>query len=374
MAGDLPGDAVRRDFTVNCLYADLASMHEGCERVGIADPTASGLADLKAGLLRTPQDALFTMWLDPLRILRAVRFHAAGGYRISSDLLEAMDRMAYLLTRVSPERVRMEIERVLVSSRLESAMRLMLRTGVLAVVMPEVAQTDGFAQKTPYHAYDLFTHLLKTAAATPPDVVLRLAALLHDVGKISTQMAKPDRMVYYGHEKKSAETAAEVMRRLRFPNRSRELASLLVANHMINYSTAWSDRAVRRFATRMGSNLDSILKLAEADRRAQKPGRSRGRALMDLSRRILESQTVRGLGRALPLDGRDIMTILGIGEGRLVGRAKDFLLEEAANRRRPMTRSDAVRALKEWSVQGGVDVAERGPAGPCIGVDKPRTS
>lgn len=362
LTGDLACDAARRDFTINCLYSDLALMCGGTDRAAIADPTLRGLADLETGVLRTPGDALFTLWIDPLRILRAVRFYAVGGYRVSPELVDAMDRTAYLLTRVSQERIRTEIERVLVSPRLESAMRLMLKTGALALVMPEVALTDGFAQKTPYHAYDLFTHLVKTAAGTPPEVVLRLAALLHDVGKLSTQMAKSDRMVYYGHEEASEKTVVALMRRLKFPKRSLQPASFLVGNHMINYSAAWSDRAVRRFVARMGPNLDGILTLAEADRRAQKPGRTRGRALADLSRRILATRAARGQASALPIDGRDIMKILGICEGPMVGKAKAFLLEESLKSRLPITRGDAIRALRKWGAGGGAKAAQPGPA------------
>lgn len=373
LEGDLAGDAARRDFTVNCLYADLASIRGATDRVAIADPTSQGLADLEAKVLRTPADELVTLWGDPLRILRAARFYAADGYRIPAGLVDAMGRTAYLLSRVSPERVRMEIERVLVSPRLESAIRLMLATGALAVVMPEVARADGFAQKTPYHAYDLFTHLVKTAAGTPPNVALRLAALLHDVGKLSTQMAKDDRMVYYGHEEASERAALAMMRRLKFPNRSMESVSFLVANHMINYSAAWSDRAVRRFVARMGPRLDQILTLAEADRRAQRPGRAGGRALADLSRRILATRAVRGHAAALPIDGRDIMRILGIHEGPLVGRAKAFLLEQNLKSPMPITRGQAIKALRKWSARadGAKGAGSEGSGrGDCGGVGK----
>jgi poly(A) polymerase len=284
-----------------------------------------------------------------------------------------MERAAYLVTRVSQERIRMEMERVLVSPRLESAMRLLVKSGALAVVMPEVARTCGFAQKTPYHAYDLFTHLVKTAAATPPDLTLRLAALLHDVGKTSTQTAKADRMVYYGHEEASVEAAASLMRRLKFPNRAAELVRFLVGNHMINYSSDWSDKAVRRFAARMGPRLDAVVRLAEADRRAQRPGRTAGRALAELARRIRASRAVRMPAAAPPIDGTDIMKILAIGEGPLVGRAKAFLAEEGLKSGRPMTRTDAVRALARWKAAGGLEASEPRGTGRCIGVDKAHT-
>jgi putative nucleotidyltransferase with HDIG domain len=363
LEGDLTEDAARRDFTVNCLYLDLASLHSArCP--GLLDPTGQALRDLKARLLRTPQDACYTIWLDPLRILRAVRFHATDGFRLDAGLRNAMGRMAYLLTRPAAERIRLELEKILVSPRLPGALSLMQSTGVSAVILPELAGTYGFAQKTPYHSYDLFTHLVKTAALTPPVVELRLAGLLHDIGKLTTQMPKGDRMVYYGHEDVSREVAASVVRRLRFSNRAAGLVTFLAGNHMVNYSCAWSDRAVRRFAHRMGRNLTDVLTLAEADRRAQRRVRAAELGVWDLRRRIREIEGRRGPGCDLPVDGRDIMRILGIKQGPLVGEAKAFLLEEALKKPGRITEAEAVEMLERWG-------RARSRRARSIHVDKP---
>ena len=364
LEGDLARDASRRDFTLNCLYFELASL--GAARGGrrILDPTGQGLADLEARRLRSPQDPCLTLWLDPLRILRAVRFFAAYGFRLDPALRDAMERMAYLVTRPAAERVRVELERILISPRLIPALRLMQQTGINAVLLPELAGTDGFSQATPYHAYDLFTHLAKTAARMPPVAVLRLAGLLHDVGKLATQARKGDRMVYYGHEDVSRDVAAAVAKRLRFSNQAADLLVFLAGNHMVNYSRAWSDRAVRRFVRRMGKNLEEILILAEADRRAQRPVKAHEAGVWDLRRRVQSLERERAPGDHLPVDGRDIMEILGITQGPLVGEAKAFLLEEALKRRRRMTRAEAAGLLLGWSRAGAA-------RGARIHVDKP---
>ncbi len=349
LQGDLGHDATRRDFTVNCFYADVRAAASAGFHLQILDPTRQAFEDMRTRRLRTPRDSCFTLWLDPLRILRAVRFYATGGLWIDSPLLNAMERMVYLLTRVSAERTRMELEKILVSPRLVSALGLMQRTGIAEMVLPELAGTYGFSQKTPYHTYDLFRHLVRTASYVPPEVSLRLAALLHDLGKLSTQAAKEDRMVYYGHEKVSAETAVLIMKRLRFSNQQIRLVSFLIANHMINYSNAWSDKAVRRFARKVGKNLSHMLQLGEADRRARGREVTGEVTLRDLSRRIVMLEKERGPGRELPVNGRDIMTILGIDEGPLVGEAKEFLYEEALKRRWRMTKLQAGDVLRKWA-------------------------
>jgi putative nucleotidyltransferase with HDIG domain len=349
MQDGLEEDAARRDFTINCLYAEPDALLSSGAAAEILDPTGRGLEDLRRSLLRAPVDPCRTLWLDPLRILRALRLSATLGFRLDRDLGACIPRLVYLLNRIAQERVRTEIEGILLSRRVVSTFRRMQAMGVCDIVLPELALTHGFDQSTPYHAYDLFTHTLKTVASAPPDLVLRLGALLHDLGKPYTRSMKSGRAVYYGHQEVSAELAMRVMGRLRFPRRLRQRVAFLVRHHMIHYSKEWSDKAVRRFVRRMGPNLDAMLQLAEADQKAQIPGAGRGNAAGDLRKRISALGKRDSIHFALPIGGREIMSLLGIGEGPLVGKAKEKLLEEASTRDRPMGRGEAVEILKKWA-------------------------
>jgi putative nucleotidyltransferase with HDIG domain len=350
---DLRTDAAGRDFTVNCLYADVAELTGRMKRSMIKDPTGLGIGDLRAGVLRTPGDPCETMWLDPLRALRAVRFHATLGLRLDAALTESLPRVAYLLGRVSAERIRMELETIVTSRRITGAFDLMARTGILDITIPELGRTRGYSQSTPYHAYDLYTHTLKTVASTPPDLTLRLAALLHDLGKPDTRTLKTGRAVYYGHDDESARIAETVLRRLRFPRRVVSDVTFLVRHHMINYSSGWSDRAVRRLIRKMGRHLEPILTLVEADRKAQRPDPRLPESIRELRRRIRKLEAANLVEVGLPVSGHDIMAALGVKEGPIVGKAKAFLQEEALKRKRLMSRKQCVRLLKDWQSRQG---------------------
>jgi putative nucleotidyltransferase with HDIG domain len=349
MLHDLASDAARRDFTLNCLYIDLETAARRLDESEIIDPTGMGLDDLRARRLRSPQDPCLTLWLDPLRILRAARFYATDGFSPDRPFRDAMPRMTYLLGRVSVERIREELERVLLSDRVIGALRLLEQAGAIDAVVPEVARMFGFSQATPYHAYDLFTHSLKTVANTPALLTLRLAALLHDIGKVDTRSYRQGRAVYYGHDRVSARIAKSILERLRFSRHVTREVVFLVRNHMVNYSSRWSDKAVRRFAHRMGTRLEPVLALMEADIKAQRPAPAAGHRLAELRARIREATRAGRVVSRSPLDGNDIMDILRIEAGPTVGSAKEFLERAAVGRSRALTRAECVRLLRRWA-------------------------
>ncbi len=345
---DIALDSVCRDFTLNCLYADVARIRGRFRRDVILDPTGEGFQDLRDGVLRSPSDPLVTFWLDPLRLLRAIRFHATRGFRLEFDVLDAIPRLAYLLSGTAQERIRDELERIVLSRRLVSSFKLMQKTGILAVILPELDRTAGFSQGTPYHSYDLFTHTLKTAANLRPELNLRMAALLHDLGKVGTRTVRDGRSVYYGHDEESVRIAESVLERLRFSGKAAKKIIFLVGNHMINYSSGWSDRAVRRLMRKLGPGLEDVLTLVEADRKAQHPDPSLAASTRELRGRIGDLDRVVGRVPELPVDGHDIMRMLGIKSGPMVGRAREFLLDEALKRRRPLKPEDCLRLLERW--------------------------
>jgi len=348
LRGDPAVDSRRRDFTVNCLYAEVARLRGRVKRADILDPTGQGFKDLRDGLLRTPVDPVDTLWLDPVRILRAVRFRATLGLRLEPGLRETIPRLAYLLRRVAAERVRDELVRIVMSGSLMSSFRLMQMTGILGTILPELDRTAGFSQDTPYHSYDLFTHTLKTAGYVRPDLKLRMAALLHDLGKMDTRTTRQGRSVYYGHDEESARIAKSVLTRLKFPGKMVADVTFLVGGHMINYSTGWSDRAVRRLMRKMNGRLEDVLALVEADRKAQHPDPKLAGNIRELKRRIAGLEKDGFRLPVLPVTGHDIMAILGLKQGPVIGRAKEFLLEEAMKRRRGLTVDDCRRLLAGW--------------------------
>src|SRR6267142_2094862 len=231
----LEEDLRRRDFTVNTLLMDLDGK--------IHDPLG-GRKDLDARILRTPTDPLRTFADDPLRMLRAIRFASELGFELAPELLPAMRQM-------------------LTSERPRLALELLDASGLLEVILPEVAACKGVAQ-TGYHTHDVYGHTLLTVERVPAELIVRLAALVHDVGKPST--ATPDG-AFTGHETVGAAIARSALERLRFAQKDVDAVVLLVRLHLrpVYYRSEWSDGAVRRLARDAGEQLDRLMALARAD-------------------------------------------------------------------------------------------------------------
>jgi poly(A) polymerase len=313
----LEEDLRRRDFTVNTLLMDFDG--------NVQDRLGQGRADLASGVLRTPADPMQTFSDDPLRMLRGIRFAAQLGFELAPDLIPAMRRTKDRLAPpvVSAERVSDELRKMLASERPQLAIELMDSGGLLEVVLPELAACKG-VQQGGYHTHDVYGHTLLTVSMTPPDLVVRFAALLHDVGKPRT--AGPDGS-FVGHEVVGAEMAKAVLERLRFAQREIEAVVALIRLHLrpVYYGPEWSDGAVRRLARDAGSQLDRLLALARADLRASAyPHPEKIDELRARLDSVLAEQPSR---MAAPVDGEDIMRIRGIPPGPEVGRMKHRLNE-----------------------------------------------
>jgi poly(A) polymerase len=313
----LEEDLRRRDFTVNTLLMDFDG--------NVHDPLDRGRADLEASVLRTPADPMQTFSDDPLRMLRAIRFAAQLGFELAPELLPAMSKLKDRLASpvVSVERVSDELRKMLVSERPGLALELLDQGGLLESILPEVAACKG-VQQTGYHTHDVFGHTVLTVAGTPPEVIVRLGALFHDVGKPAT--AGPDGS-FLGHDVVGAEMAARALERLRFPQREIDAVVLLVRLHLrpVFYASEWTDGAVRRLARDAGSQLAKLMALARADIAAsaypQPEKLDELQARLDL---VLNEQPSR---LAAPVDGEDIMRIRQISPGPEVGRVKQRLSE-----------------------------------------------
>src|SRR6266851_687425 len=312
----LDEDLRRRDFTVNTLLMDLDGK--------IHDPLG-GLADIEARVLRTPADPMRTFADDPLRMLRAIRFAAELGFQPAPDLLPAMRR---LKTRLAPpvislERIADELRRMLASERPKLALDLLDEAELLEVILPEIAACKGVEQSG-YHTHDVFGHTLLTVGGTPPDLLLRVAALFHDSGKPKT--ARGDG-TFIGHEEVGVDIARVALERLRFSQKEIDTVVTLVRLHLrpVFYRSEWTDGAVRRLARDAGPLLDRLMALARADIAAS--AYPEPEKLDELQSR-LDRVRAELPSRLAPLvSGEDIMRIRGIRPGPEVGRIKQKLEE-----------------------------------------------
>jgi len=318
-------DLARRDFTINAIAYDLLA-----DRV--ADPH-EGRRDLRRGVIKAIGDPSERFREDGLRPLRACRFAAQLGFTVEEATRQAIPGSLDILAMVSAERVRDEILKILEAPLPSVGFALMKDSGILRVVLPELLEGEGVAQGT-LHCHDVFWHSLYACDAAPHESLpLRLAALLHDVGKPRTRGTGPDgRPTFYGHEKVSADMTQAILERLKLPNATIKEVSHLVAHHMFNYQDEWSDAAVRRLIARVGEgSINDIMAL----RRADQIGMCRENAqyfpqgLSDFAQRVTE---VMESGRAftlskLAINGNDIMQDLGIAPGPQVGIILNELLQ-----------------------------------------------
>jgi len=330
----LEEDLSRRDFTINAMAARLPGYE-------IADPFG-GFDALREKVLRTPGPPEQSFSDDPLRILRAARFAAKLGFTVAPEVRAAMTEQARRLEIVSAERTASELTKLMLTPDPALGIDVLVQTGVADEVLPEVSRLRMEADEHHRHK-DVYQHsltVLRQAIKLEPryglegDLTVRLAALLHDIGKPKTRSLLPDgRVAFHHHEVKGATMTKRRLTALRFPNDVVRDVSRLVELHLRFHGYGegeWTDSAVRRYVRDAGPLLPRLHVLTRADcttRNRAKAARL-ARAYDSLERRIAELSEQEELARIRPeLDGNEIMRILGIGPGPAVGRAYDFLLE-----------------------------------------------
>jgi tRNA nucleotidyltransferase/poly(A) polymerase len=322
-ATELTDDLGRRDFTINAMAWVAEDLDAG--RGHLVDPYG-GQQDLSAGVLRAVGDPERRFTEDALRLLRGVRFATTLGLALDPATEAAMAAMAPAVGRLSGERVRDELLRLLAWDGAPSAAFLhMERLGILAVVLPELTALRGLEQGKLLGG-DALDHSLRTAdALSGTDPILRLAGLLHDVGKASTAAGGH----FYGHDVVGADLVAARLEALVLPSADVERITHLVRHHMIQYGPEWSDAAVRRFMRRIGSAraLADLFALRRADTAASAGPDARD-AATELEARVvaLREEAVLSV-RELAVDGHDLMRELDLAPGPEVGRILDRLLE-----------------------------------------------
>lgn len=325
---DIVADLSRRDFTVNAMALRLDPGSEPA--LELVDPFG-GIDDLAAGRLRTPLDPEVSFGDDPLRMLRAARFVAGHGLEPDPDLVGAVRAMHDRLAIVSAERIRDELDRLLVVPRPATGLWFLVDNDLAAEFLPELPALA--LEQDPIHRHkDVLAHTIAVVEKASPDRILRLAALFHDVGKPRTRAIGPEGVTFHHHDVIGARMTRERMRALRYPTADIDQVTRLVRLHLRfhTYRMGWTDSAVRRYRHDAGDLLDRLNELTRCDctTRNEAKARSLARRMDELELRLAELDERETAAAVRPeLDGDEIMEILGIGPGPDVGRARSFLLE-----------------------------------------------
>jgi tRNA nucleotidyltransferase (CCA-adding enzyme) len=345
--GTLAEDLGRRDFTINAIAWRPSDLEAGTGE--LIDPHG-GVDDLRAGVIRAVGDPDARFAEDALRLLRGVRFSARLGFRIDAATERAIERAAPSAATLSAERVRDELIRLLREDSVPPSVALARweALGLLPVLLPELAALRGVPQAKPVPG-DALDHSLLTADALPgADHVLRLAGLLHDLGKATTHADGH----FIGHDTVGAELAEGVARRLRFGERDVARVRDVVRHHMFGYDPSWTDAAVRRFIARVGADrLDDVLALRDADNTASGIAPAHGHT-RHLRERIDAQRRAPVHTHQLAIDGNDLQRELGLAPGPLIGqtlaRLMDAVIDDPSRNER-----DALLTLAREAATGG---------------------
>ena len=352
----LEPDLLRRDFTVNAMALRLPQLT-------LVDP-AGGIDDLLAQRLRTPSTPEVSFGDDPLRMLRAARFTGQIGFTLDLDTALAMEKMRDSIRIVSAERIGDELSKLLVSADPRAGIEVLMESGLAEIVLPEIPGLRLEIDEHHHHK-DVYQHTLTVLEQAmgyeksrgnleAPDLIVRLAALLHDIGKPATRKLEPGGVVsFYHHDVVGAKLAKKRLRALRFDNDTINAVARLIELHLrfFGYTEgAWTDSAVRRYVRDAGDQLERLHILTRADvttRNRRKADRL-GFAYDDLEQRIAALAEQEELGAVRPdLDGEQIMAVLGVKPGREVGEAYRYLLEQRLDDG-PLGEDEATRRLVGW--------------------------
>lgn len=339
----LTHDAERRDLTINALFQRLSDDE-------ILDLTGKGKDDLKNKLIRTPLDPDFIFAEDPLRMLRVIRFAVKYGFGLQLSTIKALKRNAEKLKDISEERIMVELNNMLLTKNPAQAIRLLKISNLYNYIIPELNDIIDLKQNK-YHDQDAFGHTLTVLNGVPANIITRLSALFHDIGKGQTKSIIDNEIHFYEHEFVGSRMAREILTRLKYPNDIIEPVVAAIKNHMRfkstgQYGEKLNDKTLRKFKHDLGDHLETVLDLMDSDNKAhgshsmpdQVPGiRSRISKLKDLPST--------GQHLKLPINGNDIMQKFGVKKGVQIGElidvVKDKFFEDP-----DMTRDEAFEIVK----------------------------
>jgi len=333
-------DLSRRDFTINALALD--------PETGQLIDDFNGQTDLKNKIIRTVGDPLERFSEDGLRPVRACRFAAKLGFEIEPITFAAISRTLKIVKKVAPERIHDELIKLLATDKPSVGFELMRKSGLLGLIMPELEISFGVEQPPQYHKYDVYWHSLYSCDAAPKGFYrLRLAALLHDIGKPSCK----EGYTFYNHDHAGVKIAEKILKRLKFSNEDIKQITNLIGNHMFEYTCAWSDAAVRRFIRRVGGteNIDDLFALREADAKAMEH-EAGWEYLNELRKRIdkvIAEENALAVSD-LKVSGNDVMKVLKIKPGPKVGQTLKALLEKVLDDPKLNDRETLLKLIKKY--------------------------
>ena len=358
-------DLDRRDFTINAMAVNLA---DGA----LIDPHG-GMRDLKWGLLRSVGSAERRLGEDALRVLRAVRLRAELGFSYHPHLASALasPSAAECLRTLSEERVRDELSRTLLSVGVLQGLEDLRRFGLVSTILPECLPMVGCLQRNPMHRWDVWGHTLRVTQAISPELRLRWAALLHDVGKPATCAVGADGVThFYGHERLGEEMGRHILRRLRYPDALVRQVAALVRHHMFHYGPETRIGSARRLVLALGQDgVRDLLELRRADRQASAWGFGVGPEGERLLAHLAAIGDERFTLPDLQVDGYDVMRELGLSAGPMVGETLHAMHQLVLDGQLPNRREDLVNWLRRRMAN-----APEAPAEPADHSQPPQNS
>lgn len=305
--GELKDDVERRDFTVNSLLKDLSSGE-------ILDLTGMGKSDIKAGIVRTPLDPDKIFTDDPLRMLRAIRFAVKYNWKLPFFMVKGLKKNAPQLKNISHERIRDELDKMLLTSAPEKAIKALKVTGLLPFVIPELAPAVKMTQNR-HHKADVFQHTLDVLKNTQPVLVQRLMALFHDIGKTVTRTVEPETggVHFYGHEQAGEKIVEDVMMRLKYPRELIDAVKLGVKNHMRlkqsgDTAVNIKDKTLLKFRNDMGVQLENLLRVMHADNIAHADASAMPNQIENMRGRLAKLKDIPTQPK-LPIGGKDLQAM-----------------------------------------------------------------
>jgi len=347
-------DAEARDFTINAMYLPInfKSRNDLIDFFG-------GYKDIKNRVIRSVGDPYVCIEASPIRMMRAISLAARTRYRINNPTMQAIFKRRDLIRHAPVEGIREEFNKILLSSKPSQYLKLMRKTGLMEILIPELASCAGVKQDSKYHKFDVFKHCLYTCDYIERDLVLRLAALLHDIGKPETREEHGDRTTFHKHEVVSVSLAKGILERLRYKKEISVRVIHLIRLHMYHYTRDFSDAAVRRFIKKAGIEKHDLEDLGNLPlfklRRAERKGNGFKTIPVterqhDFEQRIIDvyaSST--GLEiKDLDINGEVLMSVFNLGQGQRIGEILNYLLEQVLENPKVNTQKELIKLAAEY--------------------------